>query len=53
MKAFGRAARTEETVTFTDALYGRPSATLDVLSPATNQFAFGLGLEFTLGGKSF
>ena len=53
VKAFGRAARTEETVTFTDALYGRPSATLDVLSPATNQFAFGLGLEFTLGGKSF
>lgn len=52
VKAFGHIARTSETVTFTDALYGRPSATLDVLAPGTSQFAFGLGLEFTLGGKS-
>ncbi len=52
VKAFGHAARTSETVTFTDALGSRPSATLDVLAPMTNQFAFGLGLEFTLGGKS-
>jgi len=52
LKAFGHFAWTNETVTFTDALYGRPSATLDVLAPGTDQFAFGLGLEFTLGGKS-
>jgi hypothetical protein len=49
VKALGRFVRSSETVTFTDAFGIRPSATLDVRSPPTHQFAFGLGLEFTLG----
>lgn len=52
VKAFGHVARTRETVIFTDALGSRTCAPLDVLAPGTNQFAFGLGLEFTLGGDS-
>jgi len=50
MKLFTRAAWTTETVTFTDALGSRPSGTLDVSSPAKVQVAFGLGLDFSLGG---
>jgi hypothetical protein len=52
LKLLTRVVRTAETVTFTDAIGTRPSATIDVKWPVAHQFAFGLGLEFTLGGSA-
>ena len=45
----GRIARSTETVTFTDALDARPTATADVRVTPKQQFMFGLGLTFSLG----
>ena len=50
MKLLARATSTTEAVTFTDALGSRPSATPDVVSTHDWQYAFGIGLDFSLGG---
>ncbi len=52
VKAFGGLTSTRETVTWEDAVSSRPPAVLDVSAPAVRQFAFGLGMDFVLGGGS-
>jgi hypothetical protein len=50
VQIFGRFAQSNETVTFTDALDSRPAATVAVRAPLPAQYAFGLGITFSLGG---
>jgi len=49
VRIFGRFTQSDETVTFTDALDSRPTATVTVHAPLPAQYAFGLGLTFSLG----
>lgn len=44
-----RRGQSSETVTFTHALDSRPTDTLAVRSPARQQYAYGLGLNFSIG----
>jgi hypothetical protein len=49
VQIFGRFAQSKETVTFTDALDSRPPSTIAVRAPLPAQYAFGLGIMFSLG----